>query len=189
MNPTYYVCKYTPIELLTAFGARCENLNGMQNGFDQADQIAHPNLCGFGKSLIEAVLAGQVKELVLVNCCDTIRSVCDVLQETGRLDFLYLVDMLHGDGVCSRERTVAQLKVLARAYADYKGTAFDPAAFRAPVPQAGTGAGAAYPDAGRADGPGTVRDGAKGHALSGGERHLCAQPLSGRGTAAGKRGF
>ena len=131
MNSTYYVCKYTPIELLAAFGARCENLNGMQAGFDRADQIAHPNLCGFGKSLIEAVLAGQVKELVLVNCCDTIRSVCDVLQETGKLDFLYLVDMLHGDGVCSRERTVAQLKGLARAYGEYKDTSFDPEAFRA----------------------------------------------------------
>lgn len=32
MNKTYYVCKYTPIELLTALGAECKNLNGMQEG-------------------------------------------------------------------------------------------------------------------------------------------------------------
>ena len=75
MNKTYYVCKYTPIELLEAFGGECQNLNEMPQGFDHADQIAHPNICGFGKALLEAVMSGKVKELVLVNCCDTIRSV------------------------------------------------------------------------------------------------------------------
>ena len=131
MNKTYYVCKYTPIELLTALGAECENLNGMQEGFDRADQLAHSNICGFGKSLLEAVMSGQVHELVLVNCCDTIRSVYDVLEESGKLDFLYLVDMLHIGGECSRQRTAAQLKGLAKAYAAYKGTTFDAKAFRA----------------------------------------------------------
>lgn len=131
MNKTYYVCKYTPIELLTALGAECENLNGMQEGFDRADQMAHSNICGFGKSLLEAVMSGQVRELVLVNCCDTIRSVYDVLAESGKLDFLYIVDMLHSGGECSRQRTAAQLKGLAKAYAAYKGTTFDAKAFRA----------------------------------------------------------
>lgn len=131
MNKTYYVCKYTPIELLTALGAECENLNGMQEGFDRADQLAHSNICGFGKSLLEAVMSGQVHELVLVNCCDTIRSVYDVLEESGKLDFLYIIDMLHSGGECSRQRTAAQLKGLAKAYAAYKGTTFDAEAFRA----------------------------------------------------------
>lgn len=131
MNKTYYVCKYTPIELLRALGADCENLNGMQEGFDKADQVAHSNICGFGKSLLEAVMSGQVHELVLVNCCDTIRSVYDVLEESGKLDFLYMVDMLHTGGECSRQRTAAQLKALANAYAAYKGTTFDAGAFRA----------------------------------------------------------
>lgn len=131
MNKTYYVCKYTPIELLTALGAECENLNGMQEGFDRADQLAHSNICGFGKSLLEAVMSGQVHELVLVNCCDTIRSVYDVLEESGKLDFLYIIDMLHSGGECSRQRTAAQLKGLAKAYAAYKGTTFDAKAFRA----------------------------------------------------------
>lgn len=128
---TCYVCKYTPIELLQAFGGECENLNTMPEGFELADQIAHPNLCGFGKVLLEAVMRGQVKELVLVNCCDTIRSVYDVLKASGKLDFLYMIDMLHCGDTCSRERTVVQLKGLARAYGSYKGKAFDEAKFRA----------------------------------------------------------
>ncbi|MCI7813609.1 MAG: acyl-CoA dehydratase activase [Lachnospiraceae bacterium] len=130
MNKTYYICKYTPIELLKAFGADCANLNEMPQGFELADQIAHPNLCGFGKTLLEAVMSGQIKELVLVNCCDTIRSVYDILLDSKKLDFLYLIDMLHSDGSCSRERVTLQLKTLANAYGAYRGTRFDEQSFR-----------------------------------------------------------
>ena len=125
MSKTYYVCKYTPVELLKAFGGECEILNDMPEGFDLAEQIAHPNICGFGKAVLEAVLAGKVKELVLVNCCDTIRSVYDILEDSGKMDFLYMIDMLHCDISCSRERTAAQLKDLAEEYGKYKGTTFD----------------------------------------------------------------
>ena len=74
MSITYHVCKYTPTELLTALGGQCALLDEAPENFDLSDQVAHPNLCGFGKSVIQAALAGQVKDLVLVNCCDTIRS-------------------------------------------------------------------------------------------------------------------
>ena len=130
MNKTYYVCKYTPIELLEAFGGECQNLNEMPQGFDHADQIAHPNICGFGKALLEAVMSGKVKELVLVNCCDTIRSVYDILEDSGKLDFLYIIDVLHCDVECSRERIAVQLKGLAKAYGEYKGTTFNEEKFR-----------------------------------------------------------
>ena len=129
-NKTCYVCKYTPIELLEAFGADCVNLNHMPEDFDLADRLAHPNLCGFGKAVIEMVMRGSVKELVLVDCCDTIRSVYDVLEDSGRLDFIYLVDILHSSGTCSRERTTLQLKELSREYGAYRGTVFDEAKFR-----------------------------------------------------------
>lgn len=85
MSTTYYICKYTPVELLEAFGGKCAILNHMPDNFDLSDQVAHPNICGFGKSLLEACMEGKVKELVLVNCCDTIRSAYDVLLEYGKL--------------------------------------------------------------------------------------------------------
>jgi predicted CoA-substrate-specific enzyme activase len=130
MSRLYYVCKYTPIELLTALGAECVNLNEMPEGFENADQIAHPNLCGFGKAVLEQVVSGKVRELVLVNCCDTIRSVYDILAESEALDFLYMIDMPHSEGACSQERAVAQIKALAEAYGAYKGTSFDEQVFR-----------------------------------------------------------
>ena len=129
MNKIYYVCKYTPTELLKAFGGECENFNHMPDGFDLADQVAHPNICGFGKTLLEAVMEGKIKELVLVSCCDTIRSVYDILQESGKMDFLYILDVLHCDSACSRERMAMQLKGLAKAYGEYKSTAFNLRAF------------------------------------------------------------
>lgn len=130
MNKTYYVCKYTPVELLTALGAACDNLNEMPQSFEAADQLAHPNICGFGKALLEAVAQGRVKELILVNCCDTIRSVYDILKDSGKLDFLYLLDVLHCDSFCSREHLVSQLKELAQVYGQYRGTVFDDEIFR-----------------------------------------------------------
>lgn len=125
MSTTYYICKYTPVELLEAFGGECAILNHMPDNFDLADQVAHPNICGFGKSLLEACMQGDVKELVLVNCCDTIRSAYDVLLEYGKLDFLFLLDIMHSGSTCSREHALNELKRLAEAYGAYKGTQFD----------------------------------------------------------------
>ncbi len=130
MSKLYYVCKYTPIELLSALGGDCTNFNHMPEGFTQAEQLIHPNVCGFGKALIEAVMQGEIKELILVDCCDSIRSAFDVLEADGRLDFLYMLDVLHTQGTCSRERMAQQLKALAKAYGAYKGTSFDEALFR-----------------------------------------------------------
>ena len=138
MSITYHVCKYTPTELLTALGGQCALLDEAPENFDLSDQVAHPNLCGFGKSVIQAAMAGHVKELVLVNCCDTIRSAYDILNEFGNLDFLYLLDILHSQEGCSVQHARDQLLDLAEAYGAYKGTQFDRAAFFAafqPKPQ------------------------------------------------------
>ena len=130
MSETWYICKYTPVELLEALGGDCRVLDYMPENFDLSDQVSHPNLCGFGKAVIEACMEGKVRELVLVNCCDTIRSAYDVLLAHGKLDFLFLMDMLHCGDACAREKTKKELMRLAEAYAAYKGTSFQPQRFR-----------------------------------------------------------
>lgn len=125
-----YVCKYTPVELIAALGGDPFVFDTMPAGFDRADGIAHPNLCGFGKAVIEAVLSGQVRELVLVNCCDTIRSVYDILEAEGSLRYLAFVDMLRDGDACTCERTAAELTRFARHYTDAHNATFDPKAFR-----------------------------------------------------------
>ena len=119
MNPTHYICKYTPTELLTALGGTCVLLDEAPENFDLSDQVAHPNLCGFGKSILQAVLSGGIRELVLVNCCDTIRSAYDILKAHGKLDFLYMLDLLHNQDGCSVDHAKGQLLALAEAYRAY----------------------------------------------------------------------
>lgn len=80
-----YVCKYAPVELFKGFGQECAVLEEMPENFDKSDKIAHANLCGFGKSVIQAVLEGKVEELVLVNCCDSMRRVYDIIENTKKM--------------------------------------------------------------------------------------------------------
>lgn len=39
----HYVCKYTPVELLNAFGESVLYLEEMPENFEMSDQIAHAN--------------------------------------------------------------------------------------------------------------------------------------------------
>lgn len=130
-NKLYYICKYTPVELLSGYGADCVPLDYMPESFEHADEVMHPNICGFGKSIIEAVLALDIKELVLVNCCDSIRTAYEVLKSMDKLDFLYFMDLTHDESACADERMRFELRALCDAYSGYSGRAFDASAFRA----------------------------------------------------------
>lgn len=130
-NKLYYICKYTPVELLSGYGAECVPLDYMPESFEHADEVMHPNICGFGKSIIEAVLALDIKELVLVNCCDSIRTAYEVLKAMDKLDFLYFMDLTHDESACADERMKFELRALCDAYSGYSGRIFDVFAFRA----------------------------------------------------------
>ena len=138
----YTVCKYTPTELLAGFGQTCQVLDHMPESFDLADQTSHQNLCGFGKSILEAVLAGGVKELVLVNCCDTLRRVYDVAKDSGKCSFLFLLDLPHESNGCSVHWMARECKRLVTAYESYSGLHFDRekffSAFSSPAAPGGT---------------------------------------------------
>ena len=125
----YYVCKYTPIELFRGFGEECSVLEEMPENFEQSDQIAHANLCGFGKSVIQAVLEGKVEQLVLVNCCDSMRRVYDIVESTGKCKFLYMLDLPHDDNECEKVKFAGTIQRLKKAYEAYSGKVFDKRAF------------------------------------------------------------
>lgn len=128
---THYICKYTPIELICAYGGDAACINTMPEDTEEADQYVGPNICGFGKALVESSFNGDFHELVVANCCDTIRSVGDVLEAFGPLDFLYTLDIPHSDRACMVEAFSEELKRFAQAYGRYMGTEFDEARFRA----------------------------------------------------------
>jgi predicted CoA-substrate-specific enzyme activase len=124
-NELFYACKYTPIELLAGFGATPRIAEADVASFAYADALAHPNLCGYGKGLIERMMAADVHEAVLVTCCDVVRRVYDVLQASGRMDFLYLLDLPHRRGPAEVALFRRRLRALADAYAAYSGVQFD----------------------------------------------------------------
>ena len=136
----YYACKYTPTELLAGFGATPRLAEADVASFAYADALAHPNLCGYGKGLIERMMSADVHEAVLVTCCDVVRRVYDVLQASGRMDFLYLLDLPHRRRPAEVKLFRSRLRALADAYAAYTGTQFDVGAACAAC---GTGVGRA----------------------------------------------
>lgn len=121
----HYACKYAPVELLAGYGAACEPVTYEADGFEEADRLAHPNLCGFGKSLISYALRDDVRALVLTSCCDVMRRIYDVLEAEQCLDFLFLVDLPHLTGPAERHRLEAELRRLASAWEGFTGASFD----------------------------------------------------------------
>ena len=121
----HYVCKYTPIELFKGFGEECAVLEEMPENFEMSDQIAHANLCGFGKSVIQAILEGKANQLVLVNCCDSMRRVYDIVASTGKCKFLYMLDLPHEDNECEKVKFAGAIHRLKDAYEAYSGQQFD----------------------------------------------------------------
>ena len=84
------MCKYTPVELLAGFQVPCRRLEELTDSFEAAESLGHPNICGYGKALLEAALAPEVDELILVNCCDVVRRIYDILEQNKKMGFLYL---------------------------------------------------------------------------------------------------
>lgn len=121
----HYVCKYTPIELFKGFGEECAVLEEMPENFEMSDQIAHANLCGFGKSVIQAVLEGKADQLVLVNCCDSMRRVYDIVASTDKCKFLYMLDLPHEDNECEKVKFAGAIRRLKEAYEAYSRQQFD----------------------------------------------------------------
>ena len=121
----WYMCKYTPLELFAGFSCPVSRLPEETEDFERADSLGHPNLCGYGKALLEAALKPEVQELVLVNCCDVVRRMYDILSENRRMDFLYLLDLPHKNGPAEKEILRKRLVRLKESYEAFSGRRFD----------------------------------------------------------------
>ena len=126
----HYECKYTPVELIQALGGQPELMNSMGESFPKADILGSPNLCGFGKTVIETAVSGEIEDLFLVNCCDTITSAGDIIRDAGTTNFLYTMDLPHCQSACSRELLTARLEDFAARYSQHTGAVFDGEKFR-----------------------------------------------------------
>lgn len=118
-----YNCKYTPVELLRAYGGEPALLDEEEQDFELAESLTHANLCCHAKALIQQ--GSWTEELALMDCCDSLRRTYDVLSGQNYQGFLRLVDLPHEDGICARERFQEELKRFGEAYGAYRGTVFN----------------------------------------------------------------
>ena len=72
-----YMCKYTPVELIKAFGVPVEMPNHETEDLSEADTLIHNNVCSHARQLLLEIRGAE--EAVLTTCCDSVRRVGDVL--------------------------------------------------------------------------------------------------------------
>ena len=89
----HYSCKYAPIELFAAFGEEACLLDREEENFERAEALTHANLCCHAKSLIQQSL--DKRNVIIMDCCDSLRRVYDVLDFEGNQEHLYLLDLPH----------------------------------------------------------------------------------------------
>lgn len=122
----YYVCKYTPIEIIEGMGFRTERIDPSPLAFECADSCAHPNLCGYGKAVLEEVMSKGIRRLILVDCCDVCRRIFDVMKVMGNMEFLFLFSLPHKNGVAEQMLVENELYRLIKNLQEITTASFDP---------------------------------------------------------------
>ncbi|NFV11596.1 3-hydroxyacyl-ACP dehydratase [Clostridium sporogenes] len=97
-----YTCKYTPLSILEAFEEVPLKINSIAYAFDKSDALMHPNMCTYCKSLFENLINCNSDQLILMNCCDSMRRLYDVLKAQSNIKYLYMIDLPHKNNCCSR---------------------------------------------------------------------------------------
>ncbi len=122
-----YTCKYTPVELLRSFSVDPVLIDGEETNFQQAEELTHANVCSHAKALIQQ--ADAYSEIILTDCCDSIRRVNDVLEFKQSHDYLRLLDLPHETHGCAIDRFAEELLELANDYERYCKRPWNRAAF------------------------------------------------------------
>ncbi|WP_041537670.1 acyl-CoA dehydratase activase [Carboxydothermus hydrogenoformans] len=86
-----YVCKYTPVEIIEAFGEKPVRIESGCKSYERAEALLHTNTCSFVKGVLENIIENNIEEVILTSCCDSIKRLYDVLKE--RLKFIYILDL------------------------------------------------------------------------------------------------
>lgn len=159
-DPIWYVCKYTPLEWIAGFGLPVQRLDPALVSFECADTCAHPNLCGYGKAVLEEVIGKGIRRLLLVDCCDVCRRIYDVLQERGGMEFLFLMSLPHKNGRAEQSLLEGELRRLSLALTALTGQTIDKEKMLDAWQQHHQAAGNTVPDA-----PHILLTGAHGGAL------------------------
>ncbi|GAV23259.1 putative CoA dehydratase subunit/(R)-2-hydroxyglutaryl-CoA dehydratase activator [Carboxydothermus pertinax] len=90
-NLVGYVCKYTPVEIIEAFGEKPVRIESGCKSYERAEALLHTNTCSFVKGVLENIIENNIEEVILTSCCDSIKRLYDVLKD--RVKFIYILDL------------------------------------------------------------------------------------------------
>lgn len=119
-----YVCKYTPVELLSALSAEPVRMASRAASFDRAEASMHPNMCSYVKGVYEEFASGAYEGLVLTTCCDSVRRLYDVLRERFPDRFLFLLDLPRSSSPAARALFADGVLELMESYRAFSGHEF-----------------------------------------------------------------
>lgn len=125
-----WVCKYTPVEVLSTMGAKPVRIDPQVTNYDMADALMHPNICCYAKGVLEAFTNGDYEGIVLTNCCDSVRRLYDALKAKYPEKFIYLLDLPRKADDFTARLYAARVTALTEAYAAFTGRRFDEERFR-----------------------------------------------------------
>jgi len=119
-----WICSYTPEEIILAAGCHPIRLSGSGEPVKQADAYLHANLCPYVRSIFDQIFEGAYKldGIILVNSCDAMRRLYDVLRLYLKPRFSFIVDMPRLEEPSALSHYTAQLKGLAAALRKAFGT-------------------------------------------------------------------
>lgn len=120
-----YICKYTPTIILESFGEKLEKIEPEGGRIQKADELFHVNMCSYVRGTLEYLLNSNIKQVVLVNCCDSVRRLYDVLKQRKEFEFVYMLDLPHKINDFSKKLYLNEIKKLILAYEEYSGKTFD----------------------------------------------------------------
>jgi len=119
-----YVCKYTPLEIIESFGENTVLLETDSISFGCAECDMHSNICSYAKGVYEKLKSSDIKKVVLVNCCDSIRRLYDVLKEYEELEYLYLMDLPRKKDEKAIDYFIDVIEEFVRDFEKYTGKSF-----------------------------------------------------------------
>ena len=131
-----YICKYTPIELLSALGEEAFFPNDEVEDFTESDALIHSSVCSHAKQLLTRLsrglterkpceeACGQKPHIILTNCCDSIRRVYDTLLSHNLADPPLILDLPHHAGDTAAAAYARELDRLVSLFDSFSRTAF-----------------------------------------------------------------
>ncbi|MGL5765182.1 MAG: acyl-CoA dehydratase activase [Sarcina sp.] len=119
------MCKYSPFAIFEGFGQEGKILSSEVEGLTHSETLLHPTMCSYSKVLLDTLIDKNISEILLINCCDSIRRLKDTLMTLPNIKFVHIMDLPRKNSCCAKDMLKLELEKFIDEYEKYKGIKFD----------------------------------------------------------------